>query len=63
MPEKMTICKASKDSFLHFVTYDSEEEQSLATKRFIKWRETTTRRISRCDGFIRRYYRGMEKLK
>ena len=37
----MTICRASKDFFLHFITHDSEEEQSLATKRFIKWREST----------------------
>ena len=44
MPEirKMTICRASKDSLLHFVTYDSEEEQNLATERFIKWRESIT---------------------
>ena len=33
MPEirQMTICRASKDSLLHFVTYNSEEEQNLAT--------------------------------
>ena len=44
MPEirKMTICRASKDSLLHFVTYDSEEEQNSATERFIKWRESIT---------------------
>ena len=38
----MTICRASKDTLLHFVTYDSEEEQNLATERFIKWRESIT---------------------
>ena len=44
MPEirQMTICRASKDSLLHFVTYDSEEEQNLATARFIEWRESIT---------------------
>ena len=44
MPEikQMTICRASKDSLLHFVTYDSEEEQNCATERFIKWRESIT---------------------
>ena len=39
---QMTIFRASKDSFFHFNTYDSEEEQNLATKRFIKWRESIT---------------------
>ena len=45
MPEirQMTIFRASKDSLSHFVTYDSEEEQNLATERFIKWRESITR--------------------
>ena len=38
----MTICRASKDPFLQFVTYDSEKEQSLATERFIKWSESIT---------------------
>ena len=44
MPEirQMTICIASKDSLLHFVTYDPEEEQNLATARFIEWRESIT---------------------
>lgn len=44
MPEirQMTICRESKDSFLHFLTYESEEEQNLATEGFIKWRETIT---------------------
>ena len=44
MPEikQMTICRASKDSLLHFVTYDSEEEQNLAAARFIAGRESIT---------------------
>ena len=44
MPEirQMTIYRASKDSLLHFVTCDSEEEQNLATARFIKWQESIT---------------------
>ena len=44
MPEikQMTICRASKDSLLHFVIYDSEEKQNLATARFLEWRESIT---------------------
>ena len=44
MPEikQMTICRASKDSLLHLVTYDSEEKQNLATERFLKWRGSIT---------------------
>ena len=38
----MTFCRASKDPLLKFVTCDSEEEQNLATERFIKWRESIT---------------------
>ena len=44
MPEisQMTICRASKDPLFHFVTYDSEEAQNVATARFIERRESIT---------------------
>ena len=57
MPEirQMTICRASKDSLLHFVTYDSEEKQNSAIARFIEWRKSITKKFPRCYGFRRRY--------